>query len=343
VVLKSIKLEKGRALWHRQLAAARLGIDRVAAARALADLPEPAGIAALATALAQDPFWGVRAAAARALGHSRRADARDAVLGGLADPHPRVRRAAVAALGEFLGDETAAGALANLLREGNASVFVEAEAAAALGRTRSPLALEILPELIDRPSYQDVLATRAIEGLGRSGNEAALPLLRAAWRSNASWAARRAVVSALAELARGTPMVRAAGEIVEPRLDDRDFRVRGEAAAALARLGLPEAGAAIRRALAAELDGRARRRMADALRDLETGTRPAEEARHLHDEVDRLRGETARLRERLDKLEARMVATPPPAPPTPSPKSKRPRPVSRRPRTSRPIVKPSRR
>ena len=32
-----------------------------------------------------------------------------------------------------------------------------------LGRTRSPLALEILPQLIDRPSFQDVLASRAIE------------------------------------------------------------------------------------------------------------------------------------------------------------------------------------
>jgi aminopeptidase N len=336
VVLKSIKLDKNRGLWRRQLAAARLGIDRVAAARALAELPDPQGVAALVAALASDAFWGVRAAAARALGATRRTDARDALIAGLADAHPRVRRAAVAALGEFVDDASAAEALAGLLRRGDASVFVEAEAASALGRTRSPLALELLPALCRRPSFQDVLASRAIEGLGRSGDERALALVRDAAGPAASWAARRAVITALAELGRGTPNARAARETIEARLHDRDFRVRGEAASALARLGLPEAIPGIRGALAAELDGRARRRMGDAIRDLETGAKPAEEARQLHDEVERLRGETARLRERLDRVEARLNGAPPPSSSTPA-RGKRPRPVSRRARTSRPV------
>ena len=116
VVLKSIRLEKNAALWRRQLAAARLAIDRVAAARALGQLPDPAGIAALAAALRGDDFWGVRAAAARALGQTRRDDARDALVAAIDDKHPRVRRAVAAALGEFLGDETAARALADRLR-----------------------------------------------------------------------------------------------------------------------------------------------------------------------------------------------------------------------------------
>ena len=72
VVLKSIKLEKGRPLWRRQLAAARLGIDWVAAARALAEVPEPAGLAALTSALSQDPFWGC---GRRRRGHSASAGA----------------------------------------------------------------------------------------------------------------------------------------------------------------------------------------------------------------------------------------------------------------------------
>ena len=236
VVLKSIRLDKGRPLWRRQLAGARLGIDRIAAARALGDLPDPAGVAALTTALGGDRFWGVRAAAARALGTTRRTDARDALIAALEDPHPRVRRALVAALGEFVGDETAGAALARLLRRGDASVFVEAEAAAALGRTRTPLALELLPPLTRKPSFQDVLATRAIEGLGRTGDERALPFIRDAWRAGAGWSARRAVVSALAELTRGTPSARAGRELVEARLADPrlscPWRVRRSAGAA---------------------------------------------------------------------------------------------------------------
>ena len=79
---------------------------------------------------------------------------------------------------------------------------------------------------------------------------------------------------------------------------------------ALGALGLTDAMPAIARALAGELDGRTRRRMNEAIREIEDGARPAEEARRLHDEVERLRGETAKLRERLDRLEARLGAPP---------------------------------
>ena len=106
--------------------------------RALGQLPDPAGIAGLAAALRDDAFWGVRAAAARALGQTRRDDARDALVAAIDDEHPRVRRAVAAALGDFLGDEAAGRALADRLRRGDASYFVEAEAALALGRTRTP-------------------------------------------------------------------------------------------------------------------------------------------------------------------------------------------------------------
>jgi aminopeptidase N len=337
VVLKSIRLEKNPALWRRQLAAARLAIDRVGAARALGQLPDPAGIAALASALRGDDFWGVRAAAARALGHTRRDDARTALVAAVDDKHPRVRRAVAAALGEFLGDEVAARTLADRLRRGDASYFVEAETALALGRTRTAEALALLPGLLDRPSYQDMIRSRAIEGLGKCGDERAFPIIRDAWRAGAPWVTRRAIVAALAELARGTGIARAAREFIETRLVDRDFRVRGETAVALARLGSIEATAGLRVALASELDGRARRRMEEAIRDLEAGTRPHEEIRHLHDEVERLRGETAKLRERLDRLAALPTtpATPPPTPP--APKNKRPRPVTRRTRGGRPV------
>ncbi|HLK93360.1 MAG TPA: M1 family aminopeptidase [Polyangia bacterium] len=335
VLLKTIKLDKPAALWRRQLAAATLGIDRVLAARALADLPDPANINALVTALGDDPFWGVRGAAARALGKTRRDDARDALVAARRAAEPRVRRALAAALGEFTGDEAAASALADWLRAGDPSVFVEAELALALGRTRSPLALELLPPLVDRPSFQALIASRAIDGLGKTGDERAFPLIRNAWRPGAPFPARRAVVAALAELARGTGLSRAAREAIEPRLRDGDFRVRLEAALALGRLGLPDAVPALRGSLAGELDGRTKRRMNEAIRDIEDGARPAEEARRLHDEVERLRGETAKLRERLDRLETRLG--PPPSSSPPPGKAKRPRPVTRRSRSARPV------
>jgi aminopeptidase N len=343
IILKTAKFEKPRPLWRRQLEAARLGVDRVVAANALAGVVEPASVEALAGALRRDAFWAVRAAATRALGRMRRDDALAAVLGALDDAHPKVRRAAAAALGEWRGDERAARALATRLQKGDPSVFVEAEAALALGRTRSPLALEVLPTLLERPAFQDLLRTRAIEGLGFSGQDRALPLIRGAWRRAGAgvYLARRAVVVAAAELCAGTAQARAACELIEDCLLDPDFRVRGEASAQLARLGMPEAIPAIERTLAAELDGRSRRRMGEALRTLRDGVRPAEQVRQLRDELDRLRGDQSRLRERLEKLEARGNGGPSAptgaAPKTPPVKTKRPRPIVRRRSGGRPV------
>jgi aminopeptidase N len=341
IILKTMKMEKPRPLWRRQLEASRLGIDRVLAATALGGLVEPASVEALAGALRRDRFWAVRVAAARALGRMRREDAREALVAAFDDGHAKVRRAAAAALGEWRGDERAARALATRLQKGDPSVFVEAEAALALGRTRSPLALEILPTLFGKPSFQDIVRTRAIEGLGHSGDERALAVIRGAWRPHGAgvYLARRAVVVAAAELATGTSFARAGRELVEDCLADPDFRVRGEASAALARIGQPEAIPAIERTLAAELDGRARRRMADAIRTLRDGARTSEQAQKLREEVDRLRAEQARLRERLEKLEARGNGAPAPgggkAPPPV--KTKRPRPVVRRRGGHRPV------
>ncbi|HVU49184.1 MAG TPA: M1 family aminopeptidase [Polyangia bacterium] len=340
VILKTVKMEKPRPLWRRQLEAARLGVDRALAATALGGLVEPASVEALSAALKRDRFWAVRVAAARALGRTRRDDALAALVAGLDDAHPKVRRAAAAALGEWRGDERAARALATRLQKGDPSVFVEAEAALALGRTRSPLALEILPTLLGKPAFQDILRTRAIEGLGFSGDERALAVIRGAWRPHGAgvFLARRAVVIAAAELSAGTSFARAGRELVEDCLGDPDFRVRGEAAAALARIGLPEAVPAIERTLAAELDGRARRRMTDAIRALRDGARAGTETQKLREELDRLRTEQARMRERLEKLEARGNGAPPPGGKAPPPaKTKRPRPVVRRRGAHRPV------
>ena len=192
VILKTIKTDKPQPLWRRQLEAAELAVDRILAARALAEAPTLEGIAALGTALADDRFWGVRAAAARALGKTRRQDALELLLTARRQSHPRVRRAVATALGDFRGEPRAGAALAAWLRAGDPSVFVEAEAALALGRTRVPEALELLPTLFDRPAYQDLVRTRAIEGLGATGDERAVAVLRAAWRGGGPFQSRRA-------------------------------------------------------------------------------------------------------------------------------------------------------
>jgi aminopeptidase N len=337
VILKSMTFEKPRPLWVRQLKAATLGVDRLLAARALGDKPEPASVEALREALETDPFWAVRAAAATALGRSRRADALEGLLAARGQPHPRVRRAVAAALGEFRGSDRAAAVLAAWLDDGDPSYFVEANAALSLGRTRSPRALEVLPRVLGRSSFQDVIRTRALDGLGATADEEALPIVRAEYRPSASFQSRRAAIAATARLAEGTAHARRARELLETALDDRDFRVRIEAASSLVLLADGRAVPSLERALAAELDGRARRRIKEAIAELRDRGKPPERVRKLEEELERLRGDATKLKERLEKLESRSAASRSTAPRASEAPAKRPRPRLRRPtKTPRP-------
>ena len=347
ILLKTIKFEKPRPLWVRQLSSARLGIDRVLAARALADKPDPLSVAALRIALETDGFWAVRVAAATALGKTRRQDALDALLAARSQEHGKVRRTVAAALGEFRidfdpGNARAAELLETWVKEGDPSCFVEANAAFALGRVRSRKAVEILTPVLARRAYMDTIRARAIEGLGASGDEAAYPVIAGAITRAASFQSRRAAVTALGRLAEGTVRARDARERLEACLADPDFRVRMDAAVALVEIGDVRAIPAIERARAAELDGRAKRRFKHAVTQLREKGAPGEKVKKLGEEVERLRAESTRLRERLEKLEAAARPTATETPPTPSPApAKRPRPGTHR--SGRKAVVPRRR
>jgi len=317
------------------------------AARALADKPDPLSTAALRTALETDAFWGVRVAAATALGKSRRQDALDALLAARSQEHGKVRRTVAAALGEFRvdfdpGNVRAAELLEAWVTQGDPSCFVEANAALALGRVRSRRAVEVLTPVLARRSYGDTIRARALEGLGASGDEAAYPVLAGAITRAASFQSRRAAVTSLGRLAEGTTRARDARERLEACLSDSDFRVRMDAAVALVEIGDVRAIPAIERACAAELDGRAKRRFKRAVTQLREKGSAGEKVKKLGEEVERLRAESSRLRERLEKLEAPARPTTTETPPTPAATpAKRPRPGTHR--SGRKTVVPRRR
>jgi aminopeptidase N len=336
VLLKTVKFDKPRPLWVRQLSSASLAVDRVLAARALADKPDGTTVVALRAALETDPFWAVRAAAATALGKTRRQDALDALLASRQQKLPKVRRAIALALGEFRvdfdpGNARAAETLERWVKGGDASLFVEANAALALGRVRSPRAVEILTPVLDRRVYMDNIRARTLEGLGATSDETAYPVVEAAITRKASFQSRRAAVTALGRLAEGTSNARRARERLEACLADPDFRVRMDAALALAEIGDVRSISAIERARSAELDGRVKRRYRNAITQLREKGSPGDKLRKLGEEVERLRGEATRLRERVETLEARPAGAKPSTPPghTPPP-AKRPRPGGHR-------------
>lgn len=305
-LLARVTCKKSTALWRAELASAREAIDRVYAARELGKIGGRDATRSLIEALDGDPFWGVQAAAATALGAVRTTAARDALVAAIATTsHPRARRAVVRALGNFRRDETAAEALEGVVVAGDPSYFVEAESCLALGKTRSPRAGATLRAAQSRDSFTDIIRQHVYRGLAEARDDDAIELLLDATRYGAPSHGRRAAAGALAQLCRGRRDREATRvrERLEELLRDPDFRIQSAAIEALATIADPAAVGALQELAWRDLDGRLRRRSREVIRDLEEGRAQGEQVSGLRDEVDRLRHELFGLRERLEKLD----------------------------------------
>jgi aminopeptidase N len=284
--------------WLRQqLAAGSTARARWLAAKPLGRRADRSAIDALAVVLADEKaFWGLRAACASALGETRRPEAEAALIAALGAAHPKVRRAVAQALGRFRTSAAADAVRKLALRD--PSYLVEAEAARALGSTRQASAFDVLVEVLDRPSWADVIRAGALDGMAALRDERALPHVLARTRYGVPTRGRRAAILALPKLDGG----RKTREALEELLDDADPHLRIDVVRALVELADPKARPALTRRLGHEDDGRVKRRIREALRDL-AGTARQEHER-LQSDLDKLRGEHATLLSRVEKLEA---------------------------------------
>jgi aminopeptidase N len=295
-VIAEVQLEIPGDLLRHQLAEAKTARGRMLAAHGLGKLDDPASTKALAEALGgAEEFWAVRAEAAVALGYLRSEEALKVLEAHASTKHPKVRRAVVAALGHFRNAKAAEVLKKIALRD--ASYLVEAEAARALGATRQSSAFETLLDIIDRPSWADVIRAGAIDGLANLRDERAVPHVVARTRYGVPTRGRRAAIVALPKLSSD----RKTRETLEDLLDSTDPYLRADVVRALGDLGDTKARGALHRQLDRDLDGRVRRRTREILRDL--GGAGKRENDRLKDEIEALRAEQADLKARLGKLE----------------------------------------
>ncbi|MHA7627695.1 M1 family aminopeptidase [Corallococcus sp. M7] len=300
-VLGTLDVDKAVGLWREELANAPEARARTEAAHALGKDGGLRSVEALGRALKDAKlFWATRAACAKALGRIRTPEARALLLDAVATEHPRVRRAVVAALGEFRHDVEAAGSLRALLEAGDASYFVEAEAARALGRVRALDALPLLEAATARPSFQDVIGAGAMDGLAEMQDPAAFPVAVARTAYGQPAFLRRAAVSTVAKLAEVANRKREAVDLFAQLLRDPQFRVQLAVCDAASTLG--------DRRLLPALEGttfsdpRTRRYAREAVRALREGAPQAREVASLREELDALKQETRTLREKLETL-----------------------------------------
>lgn len=296
-VIAETKIEAPGDMLRAQILGATSPRARMIAAPALGKLDDPPTAKALAAALSnEDEFWGVRAEAASALASLRSPEAFTALAANAAAKHPKVRRAVMNALGHFRTPQSAEILAKAALRD--PSYLVEAEAARALGCTRQPSAFDTLIDILDRPSWADVIRAGALDGLASLRDERAVPHIIARTRYGIGVRARRAAIMALPKLATD----KKARETLEDLLDSSDPYLRVDVVRALGELGDTKARSALQRQLDRDLDGRVRRRIRETLRDL--GGAGKRESDRLKDELESLRAEHAEIKARLGKLEA---------------------------------------
>jgi aminopeptidase N len=297
-ILGEVRLKAAGDMLREQLSKAPTARGRWLAAQALAKVDDPATLRALGHTLSdENAFWATRVECAASLGKLRTREGFEALRAAARTEHPKVRRAIVEALGSFRTSDALEAIRPFALRD--ESYLVEAEAARALGRTRQPGAFEPLVDLLDRPSWYDVVRAGAIDGLAALRDDRAVPHMAARVRYGHPPRARRAAIMSLPKLASD----RKAREALEQLLDDDDPLLRVEVVRAIGELGDVKARPSLRDRLELDLDPRVRRRIREALRDMAEPKRATE---HLRDEFERLEGDHADLKARIAKLEARL-------------------------------------
>jgi aminopeptidase N len=269
-------------------------VVRWRAAHALAKRDEPAVVDALAKCVRSDKFWGVSFEAAGVLGAMGSQRAFEALSKLVDVPHPKVRRAVVAALGEFKTD-AAAQLLARRLQAGDESVLVEAELARSAGRSKKrEIVWDALVSALGRESWRDVIRAGAIDGFAR---------LRAREALSAAIGTRRAAVLAMAELGHRDRSVR---ELLEGLVDLNDPYFTPELFRALVKLGDPAALSTIERAIAQSIDGRVQRHGREAARALRAEGGAPEELKRLREQLEQVEQRARSLEDAMAKLEAKV-------------------------------------
>jgi len=304
-ILKRMKWKVDSGKLYNQIKKAENVLKRIEAAAELAKVGSREAVAALEEAMHQDPFWGVSARAAKALGEIFTEKAMQALIGGLNILHPKARRAVVKALGNFK-EEQAFKAL-KPLAEKDPSYFVEAEAVHAMARTKIEGAFAVLEIALGKDSFNEVIRCKALEGFGELDDDLALPILYDHSLYGKPEMVRAQALRTLGMMGKSRPtnreILEKIGDAFQPPSGPRSFRAKMAAIQALESLNRGEAIPILKRVAETELDGRLARNARMAIRKIEKGKDKGEAIQKLEKRLDEFAEDNKKLKDRLDKLE----------------------------------------
>lgn len=311
-LLAKLDVDLSRDMWKRMLEKGPTAVARLDAARALGEDRGPTVVDSLAACLRREKeFWRVRAKAADGLGRARRDAARDALIAALTRGEgirePRVRRAAVEALGRYEYDSKA---IATIVRFAKAdpAYGVEAAATRALGDAHAVSSADVLLANRDRPSRYDRLKLAALDALADIEDARGLDAAMKAGAYGARFRTRPQAIRIVGRLARtleGAKRKQAREYLVRLLNDEQPPAVRA-AVSALRELGDEEAIDPLQRRSAVGRGGgrlpreRLKEEIDRAIGEIRSKRRESSAVRDLRKEVEKLRKDVDELRRKSD-------------------------------------------
>ncbi|GAB4138842.1 MAG: M1 family metallopeptidase [Planctomycetaceae bacterium] len=308
-LLAEIHETKARDWWKNQLLHAPTIAERIRAVEHFGKRGRQADRELLITALKTDPFYGVRIEAANALARRPHSSVRDALLAGVKQPHPKVRRVCISGLARYRGDQKLLDQLTKRQKQGDPSYYVEAALIETISTVQKQPDLALLKRALKMPSHRDVIRQAALKGLGKSAAPEAVALLEEWVTRGHSRSSRLTAMSVLANSLKTHQFPdqirqRAVARLAE-QLSDYGPRVRRAAMAALAKI--PHLAQSyktkIEEMAVQDADGRVRAAAVSILKQFE---KSAAASKVSSDEVKKLRAELKVLRERNQKLQERL-------------------------------------
>jgi len=291
--------------------------SRIYAAQALTKKGGLEVIHSLGTALAKDPFWGVRVEVARQLAKIKLDQVLTALKPGLKDTDARVRRAVVESIATFRTDDSYK-ALKPLAESGDPSYYVEAAALRAMGaiatstlttKSKETKVLKLLKSVLkERAGWNEVVRSGAIGALSQmKTSTAALDLVVTYTEVGTPQPLRLAAIRALGSISTGQPL-----EQLQQILDrlsvlvgDSFFLTQVAVASALGQMETPKAISLLRSLVNQTPDGRVRRLAEESIKKVQATAKSDHTLKSLQEELQQLQQTNQDLNSRLAALEAK--------------------------------------
>jgi aminopeptidase N len=299
-LLKKASFKKSYALLANQLISSQDASSRRKAAEDLASFKTSETVSLLKQAATKEQYWTVRAEALRSIGKIGGHEALDALLEAVAVKHRRVRRAAVAALGEFKGEGRAHEALKKVLFN-DESPYVQCEAALSLAKSEAPDAIPALSQAMKLPSTEFGVTEASLEALGYVKGKEAREIIRANLPYGLPTRVRVGSLKGYSHL--GSFEDEDLRLLREIALKDKDFIVRDQLLETVAEVRDRRFADTLRQVAEQDTDNRNRRRAIELLQEFSRAEDAGGAISTLRQDVEKLRRQNEELTERVSRMD----------------------------------------